>query len=121
MHIWRLHEWAVSPAQARDMQSDLARQVRLTPMGCRPVTVAGLDCTFSRDGNRVFAVAVVLALPGLEVIESTHVVMSVRFPYIPGHKCNLQDAIAWTLRCTTRYRLPEPTRLAHQMVGKLRC
>jgi len=84
MNIRRLHEWAVSTAQARDMQSDLSRQVRLTPMGCRSVTVAELDCTFSRDGNHVFAVAVVLALPGLDVIESAHVVMPVRFPNIPG-------------------------------------
>ena len=70
MHILRQHEWAVSPAQAREMHPDLARQVRLMPMGCWPMTVAGLDCTFSRDGHRVFAVAVVLSFPGLEVIES---------------------------------------------------
>jgi len=37
-----------------------------------------------------------------------------------GNKCLLKDAIKITLRCTTKYRLPEPTRLAHQLVGKLR-
>lgn len=37
-----------------------------------------------------------------------------------GHKCTLKDAIDVTLSCTTRYRLPEPTRLAHQLVGKLK-
>ena len=37
-----------------------------------------------------------------------------------GNKCMLQDAIKITLGCTTKYRLPEPTRLAHQLVGKLR-
>jgi len=37
-----------------------------------------------------------------------------------GNKCTLKDAIKITLACTTRYRLPEPTRLAHQMVNKLR-
>ena len=37
-----------------------------------------------------------------------------------GNKCLLEDAIKITLRCATRYRLPEPTRLAHQLVGKLR-
>ena len=26
----------------------------------------------------------------------------------PGHRCTLDDAITWTLRLTTRYRLPEP-------------
>lgn len=37
-----------------------------------------------------------------------------------GNRCLLKDAIKITLRCATKYRLPEPTRLAHQLVGKLR-
>ena len=37
-----------------------------------------------------------------------------------GHKCSLENAIELTLACTTRYRLPEPTRLAHQLVSKLK-
>jgi deoxyribonuclease V len=35
-----------------------------------------------------------------------------------GHKCTLEDAIRIVLECTTRYRLPEPSRLAHQLVSK---
>jgi deoxyribonuclease V len=37
-----------------------------------------------------------------------------------GNKCLLKDAVKITLDCTTKYRLPEPTRLAHQLVSKLR-
>ena len=37
-----------------------------------------------------------------------------------GNKCTLDDAIEITLACTGRYRLPEPTRLAHQRVSKLK-
>ena len=37
-----------------------------------------------------------------------------------GNKCLLKDAIKITLCCAIKYRLPEPTRLAHQLVGKLR-
>ena len=37
-----------------------------------------------------------------------------------GNKCLLKDAIKITLGCTTKYRLPEPTRLAHQLVSKLK-
>ncbi len=37
-----------------------------------------------------------------------------------GHKCTLEDAIRITLACATRYRIPEPTRLAHQAVSRLR-
>ena len=37
-----------------------------------------------------------------------------------GHRCRFEDAIRLTLACTTKYRLPEPTRLAHQAVSKLK-
>jgi deoxyribonuclease V len=37
-----------------------------------------------------------------------------------GNKCTLEDAIKITLGCTTKYRLPEPARIAHQLVSKLR-
>jgi deoxyribonuclease V len=35
----------------------------------------------------------------------------------PGHRISLDDAEAWVLRCCRGYRLPEPTRLAHQAAG----
>jgi deoxyribonuclease V len=35
-----------------------------------------------------------------------------------GHKCTLKDAIRVVLECTTKYRLPEPSRLAHQLVSR---
>ncbi len=37
-----------------------------------------------------------------------------------GHKCRLCDAVRIVLDCCTRYRLPEPTRLAHQTVTRLK-
>lgn len=37
-----------------------------------------------------------------------------------GHRCRLDDAVALALRCVGRYRLPEPTRRAHQAVGRHR-
>ncbi|MBD0336486.1 MAG: deoxyribonuclease V [Cyanobacteria bacterium Co-bin13] len=33
----------------------------------------------------------------------------------PGHRISLETAIDYTLRCTTRYRLPETTRLADRL------
>ena len=38
----------------------------------------------------------------------------------PGHLCDLPGAVDLTLAATTRYRLPEPTRLAHQLVTAAR-
>ena len=37
-----------------------------------------------------------------------------------GNRCLLEDAIQITLACAVKYRLPEPTHLAHQLVSKLR-
>ncbi len=37
-----------------------------------------------------------------------------------GNKCLLEDAIEITFACATKYRLPEPTRLAHQLVSRLK-
>ena len=37
-----------------------------------------------------------------------------------GHLVNLPESIQFILTCTTRYRLPEPTRLAHQVVTEHR-
>ncbi len=38
----------------------------------------------------------------------------------PGHKMDLESAIAVILRCTAGYRQPEPTRQAHLLVNRLR-
>ncbi|MAG71918.1 MAG: hypothetical protein CL471_16760 [Acidobacteria bacterium] len=36
-----------------------------------------------------------------------------------GHRIDLAEAATLVLRCTTRYRLPEPTRLADALVSRL--
>ncbi|MBN2377691.1 MAG: deoxyribonuclease V [Sedimentisphaerales bacterium] len=37
-----------------------------------------------------------------------------------GHRITLVDAVKITLSCCRKYRLPEPARLAHQLVTKIR-
>jgi len=32
-----------------------------------------------------------------------------------GHRCTLDDAVALTLHCASRYKLPQPTHLAHRL------
>ena len=239
-----LHEWNLSFAEARRVQTELAGRVEFVPLQREPELIAGLDCAFSRDGRRVFAAVVVLKVCGpaalgwetitpegggatlprgfeLELVETAAATQETRFPYIPGllsfreapacleaverlktqpdvfmvdgqgvahprrfglashlglfldkptigcaksrlvgefdepgsekgawsplcdgeevigaavrtrsrvkpvfasvgHKCRLEDAIRITLACATRYRIPEPTRLAHQAVSRLR-
>jgi deoxyribonuclease V len=36
----------------------------------------------------------------------------------PGHLIDLQSSIALVMNCTTKYRLPDPIRMAHQTAGK---
>jgi len=54
------------------------------------------------DGNEVIGAAVRTKVKTNPLYIST------------GHKISLRKAIYWTLQCCTKYRLPEPTRLAHQ-------
>lgn len=38
----------------------------------------------------------------------------------PGHRVSLEGAVEIVLRCSRRYRIPEPTRQAHILVNKMR-
>ncbi|MBW2016603.1 MAG: deoxyribonuclease V [Deltaproteobacteria bacterium] len=38
----------------------------------------------------------------------------------PGHRITLDESVRFTLSCVKRYRLPEPTRLAHLLASRLR-
>ena len=218
----------MSYSRAREVQTELADKVKLTPLKKEPELVAGLDCAFSKNGERIFAAVVVLRRPQFELVETASASRKVTFPYIPGllsfreapvciaaveklksqpdvyivdgqgiahprrlglaahlglfldqptigcaksrltgtyvepprdkgaysllkdekgrqnkksaiigavvrtrtnvkpvfvsvgHKCMLEVAIKVVLDCAVRYRLPEPTRLAHQEVSKLK-
>ena len=229
MQTKKLHNWNLSYSQARDCQKRLACKVRLTPLKKQPKLIAGIDCAFSKDGQRIIAAVVVLKLPDFVPAETTTALRKVTFPYIPGllsfreapvciaavekletepdifiidgqgiahprrlglaahlglffdkptigcaksrltgqftesplekgtytllkvkkhrkqdaqyetigavvrtranvkpvfvsvgNKCLLKDAIKIILDCAVKYRLPEPTRLAHQLVSKLK-
>lgn len=79
-----LHDWDVTPAQAVALQRRLAdrveRQDRLTPVEC----IAGVDIGFEDDGNTTRAAVVVMAWPGLDVVERAVHREPTRMPYIPG-------------------------------------
>ena len=56
----KLHTWNLSYLQATDLQEELACKVVHTPLKRMPGTVAGIDCAFSKDGERILAAVVVL-------------------------------------------------------------
>ena len=221
MKMKKLHKWNLSYSRAREVQTSLAGRVQFTPLRRNPTVVAGIDCAFSKDGQRILAAVVVLKLPEFELVETASDAREVTFHYIPGllsfreapvcitavekltslpdlfivdgqgiahprrlglaahlglffdeptigcaksrltgdfeeprlekgahtlltaqsetigavvrtrsgvkpvfvsvgNKCVLDDAISIVLTCALKYRLPEPARLAHKAVGKLK-
>jgi len=84
MRIRKLHNWDVPPTQAVKLQKDLAGQVEITHLPHQPSLVAGLDCAFSKTGQRIIAAAVLLELPSMRLIETATAVEKVNYPYIPG-------------------------------------
>ena len=221
MQAKSLHQWNLSYAEARNLQSRLAGKVEFVKLKQKPQLIAGLDCSINKNGKKICAAVIVTRFGDFEIIETKSATADLTFPYIPGllsfreapvcieavkkletnpdifiidgqgiahprrlglaahlglfldkptigcaknrltgsfdevenekgnhsllkdkeqtigavlrtrtnvkpvfvsvgNKCLLKDAIKITLACATKYRLPEPTRLAHQQVTKLR-
>jgi deoxyribonuclease V len=221
MKIKNLHNWDLTPKEAIALQKEMADQVIYSKFDKKIKTVAGLDCSFSKDKKNIIACLIVLSAENFEIIEASYSVQAVKFPYIPGllsfreapaciaaaeklkttpdtiivdgqgtahprrfgiachlglffdiptigcaksrligefdepaglrgsaseltdkgevigsvlrtrdnvkpvfvsvgHKCRLEDAIRIVLQCCSKFRIPEPSRIAHQTVTKLK-
>jgi deoxyribonuclease V len=83
-----LHAWDVSPAEARNIQADLAGRVDLTDgISLNEIKlVAGIDNTYVKEDGKTnaCAVVVILSFPDLEVIETAVTWQPIAFPYVPG-------------------------------------
>lgn len=71
-------------AQAKDLQRRLAARLVIRGGPSAPRTVAGVDVHFSRDGRWAWGAAVLVGLPGLEVLESAGARLPLTLPYRPG-------------------------------------
>src|SRR5437868_6374452 len=76
--------WDVTPSEAIEVQQFLRKRVRLEPLSRKAQTVAGADISFNRYSDVMYAGFVVLELPSLRVVATSHAVVVSRFPYIPG-------------------------------------
>jgi len=74
--------WPGSPAQARQLQVRLRRQVVAEDDLGVVRTVAGVDAHYRAD--HVFAAVVVMGLPNLAIVECALVHRPLAFPYVPG-------------------------------------
>ena len=66
------------------LQRRLAATVDTGARLARVHLVAGADAAYHQDGERLVAAVVVIALPGLEVVEQASAEGRVTFPYVPG-------------------------------------
>ena len=85
MEYRRLHDWDVSPQEAIRIQQDLG--ARLIARDEKPAafgTIAAMDVSYDRRSPWLFAVIVIMRLPGFELVETVGVRARARFPYIPG-------------------------------------
>lgn len=78
------HPWDLSPKEAIALQRQLAglveREDRFGPVS----RVAGIDVGYEDGGATTRAAVVVLAFPGLELLEQAVARLPTRFPYVPG-------------------------------------
>jgi len=79
-----VHPWAVSVGEAYGIQEDLRRKLVLEDTPGDPRIVAGVDVSFSRARDLLFAAVVVLEAESLEIVEIASAALKPVFPYIPG-------------------------------------
>ncbi|HWZ99121.1 MAG TPA: endonuclease V [Candidatus Dormibacteraeota bacterium] len=100
MRLAKLHDWNVTPAEAREIQEKLREKWESADRLPEIRTVAGLDAAFvltgsqafkkasrwnaMREANRAIGGVVVFQFPEMVVIERAHAVLPLRFPYVPG-------------------------------------
>jgi len=84
MRVYELHEWAVTPAQAREIQLSLAKEVVARGGPLDPKLIAGVDISAHSSRGMAQAAVVVLDYPALDVVEVRVARDEPMLPYIPG-------------------------------------
>ncbi|MEA1885429.1 MAG: endonuclease V [Thermotogota bacterium] len=72
--------------EALDIQRELVKNLRFSPLGQMPRLIAGVDSSFFtvNDKEYILTVIVVLSFPDLEYVEKKYLTNRVHFPYISG-------------------------------------
>ncbi len=82
MNVIPLHDWNITPAAARRLQTELATRVSQLWQERKITTVAGIDTAFAGDVG--CAAITILSYPDLAIIEQATAKAPVPMPYIPG-------------------------------------
>jgi deoxyribonuclease V len=84
MRVYPLHEWAVSIARAKEIQTSLARAVITDNSVTDLRFVAGIDISSPDARGVARGAVVVLGYPELNIVELKIAEAKITFPYIPG-------------------------------------
>jgi deoxyribonuclease V len=68
----------------KTVQLHLRERMIVAPLEPLPQFVAGADCAFSSDKKKIFAAAVIYDRKTQRIIQISHAVQPVKFPYVPG-------------------------------------
>ena len=90
MKLRHLHDWDLSPTEAREVQDEMVGRLELTSARRLVLNpgdlVMGVDNSYleTAAATTAFAAAVVMTWPDLEIVEVRTATKPVTFPYIPG-------------------------------------
>ncbi|MGE0824192.1 MAG: deoxyribonuclease V [Candidatus Binatia bacterium] len=84
MDVLPRHRWNVSPTEAVEIQQRLRSQLDLRSEPERIETIAGIDVSYDKGSDVLFAAIVVLRIADLHVLDTAGTMAVVPFPYIPG-------------------------------------
>ena len=84
MRVYKLHEWQVSPTQAREIQLSLAKKVVAESEAINPCLIAGMDISAPNAQGVARGAVVVLRYPEFNIVELKVAEDKITFPYIPG-------------------------------------
>jgi deoxyribonuclease V len=84
MDIHELHAWNVTYKEAVEIQKCLRDKVIFRKVERKIKYIAGLDVSYAKGANTVWAGVVVLDFPSLAKAEERWTQKKVFFPYIPG-------------------------------------
>lgn len=79
-----LHDWHLTPSQAVELQRRLAERVKERPLSRDVRLVAGVDCGYDRDSDRIIAAVVVFDARRWEKLSENRIIRPSPFPYVPG-------------------------------------
>jgi len=84
MNIKKLHDWSLTPKEAIQVQHSLKERLNFHCVKKTVNTVAGIDVSYSRKLDKVYAGIVVFSYPELDKTEETWFSGQSPFPYVPG-------------------------------------